>query len=137
MDKLARGKDSEFLFTEAKSFFVHRGRREEWLGREKTPPPDYLVRSSHLQKLINYVDIVHVADDAADEDYMFLVLMLFCLVLMVLMVLMVSLMLLMQDVQPEKKEKQLSWWRRLLNMLTKGKKSVRRTAREQNRLEYL
>ena len=71
---------------------------------------------------------------------MFLVLMLFCLVLvvlMVLMVLMVSLMLLMQDAQPEKKEKQLSWWRRLLDMLTKGKKSVRRTAKEQNRLEYL
>ena len=88
MDKLARGKDSEFLFTEAKSFFVHRGRREEWLGREKTPPPDYLVRSSHLQKLINYVDIVHVADDAADEDYMFLVLMRFCLVLMVLIMVM-------------------------------------------------
>ena len=53
------------------------------------------------------------------------------------MVVMVSLMLLMQDAQPEKKEKQLSWWRRLLNMLTKGKKSVRRTAKEQNRLEYL
>ena len=85
----------------------------------------------------DYVDIIHDADDAADEDYMFLVLMLFCLVLMVLMVVMVSLMLLMQDVQPEKKEKQLSWWRRLLNMLTKGKKSVRRTAKEQNRLEYL
>ena len=81
----------------------------------------------------DYGDIIYVAD----EDYMFLVLMLFCLVLMVLMVVMVSLMLLMQDVQPEKKEKQLSWWRRLLDMLTKGKKSVRRTAKEQNRLEYL
>ena len=81
--------------------------------------------------------IFYYADDAFDEDYMYLVLMLFCLVLVVLMVLMVSLMLLMQDAQPEKKEKQLSWWRRLLNMLTKGKKSVRRTAKEQNRLEYL
>ena len=78
--------------------------------------------------------IFYYADDAFDEDYMYLVLMLFCLVVMVLMM---SLMLLMQDVQPEKKEKQLSWWRRLLNMLTKGKKSVRRTAKEQNRLEYL
>ena len=116
------------------TIYVHRGRREEWLGREKTPPPDYLVGSSHLQKLIDYVDIVHVADDAVDEDYMYLVLMLFCLVLIMVMV---SLMLLMQDVQPEKKEKQLSWWRRLLNMLTKGKKSVRGTAKEQNRLEYL
>ena len=83
------------------------------------------------------MDIIHVADDAADEDYMFLVLMLFCLMLMVVMLVMLSLMLLMQDVQPEKKEKQLSWWRRLLDMLTKGKKSVRRTAKEQNRLEYL
>ena len=75
----------------------------------------------------DYVDILHDADYAFDEAYMYLV----------LMVVMLSLMLLMQDVQPEKKEKQLSWWRRLLNMLTKGKKSVRRTAKEQNRLEYL
>ena len=75
----------------------------------------------------DYVDILHDADYAFDEDYMYLV----------LMVVMLSLMLLMQDAQPEKKEKQLSWWRRLLNMLTKGKTSVRRTAKEQNRLEYL
>ena len=117
------------------TIYVHRGRREEWLGREKTPPPDYLVGSSHLQNLIMW--IFYYADDAFDEDYMYLVLMLFCLVLVVLIMVMVSLMLLMQDVQPEKKEKQWSWWRRLLNMLTKGKKSVRRAAKEQNRLEYL
>lgn len=80
---LLRDSDDSGLDSPTRRRRGRRGRRDEWLGREKTPPPDYL------------------------------------------------------DVQPEKKEKQLSWWRRLLNMLTKGKTSVKRTAKEQNRLEYL
>ena len=67
-----------------------------------------------------------------------LLMMMLLLLVLMLLVLMLMLILEMQETQEDKGKQQLSWWRRLLNRLTRGRgQAVKKGEKQQNRLEYL